>query len=305
MAKDAARDSSKAGLVIAAHGRRGLLEAADGTTLNYMLAGRRLRAYCGDVASYAPAGRDEPVLITAVGERRNELRRQPGRGQEAETIATNITHLVVVLAGSPEPDLFVTDRYLCAAQIMGAAAAIAWNKADLNPELPPEIALYAQLGLHTLPVSANTGAGLAALMDWFGSGTGVLVGQSGVGKSSLLNRLAPGSAAATGSLSGSTEEGRHTTTASAMHRLPGGARLIDTPGVRDFVPALPNRREIAQGFSEIAQAGAACRFIDCSHLREPGCAVQAALEQGLIDARRFESYRRLMNLESQATARTY
>lgn len=305
MAKAAARDSSKAGLIIAAHGRRGTLATPAGTALAYLISGRRLRAVCGDLVEFVAAQPGEPALVTAVLPRRNELQRQAGAGQPPEVIAANISHLLLVLAPVPEPELFVADRYLCAAALLGAEAAVVWNKDDLGLEPPPAVAGYAGLGYPLTRVSGTRGTGLPALVDWLGSGTGVLVGQSGVGKSSLLNCLAPAAAAATGSLSRTTGEGRHTTTASVLHRLAGGGRLIDTPGVRDFVPAIPDRRRIGGGFREIAREAAGCRFLDCSHLREPGCAVQAALEQGRLDPRRFESYRRLMNLASQAAARGY
>lgn len=305
MADDAARNSSKAGLIIAAHGRRGILATPAGTALPYLLSGRRLRAVCGDRVHFEESGPGEPALVTAVLPRRNELQRQPGTGQEPEVIAANLSHLLLVLAPVPEPELFVADRYLCAAELLGAEAAIAWNKADLGAAPPPAVAAYADLGYPVLPVSCTTGTGLPAVAHWLGHGTAVLVGQSGVGKSSLLNRLAPEAAAATGSISRSTREGRHTTTASVLHPLTGGGRLIDTPGVRDFVPPIPDRRHIGRGFREIAREAAGCRFLDCGHLREPGCAVRAALEQGRLDARRFESYRRLMNLAGQAAARSY
>lgn len=305
MAEDAARDSSKAGLIVAAHGRRGSLATPAGTALPYLLSGRRLRAVCGDLVEFTAADSGEPALVTAVLPRQNELKRQPGSGHAPEIIAANVSHLLLVLAAVPEPELFVADRYLCAAELLGADAAIAWNKADLGTAPPPAVAAYASLGYPLLPVSCVTGIGLPAVTHWLRHGTAVVVGQSGVGKSSLLNCLAPGAAVATGSISSSTREGRHTTTASVLHRLAGGGRLIDTPGVRDFVPAIPDRRQIGRGFREIAREAAGCRFLDCSHLREPGCAVRSALEKGRLDERRFESYRRLMNLASQAAAKVY
>jgi ribosome biogenesis GTPase len=209
------------------------------------------------------------------------------------------------MAALPAPDLFITDRYLCAAHLMGAKAAIAWNKADLAPLPEAELVVYAAIGYPLFPVSAATGSGLDALLDWSAQGIGLLVGQSGVGKSSLLNRMVPGSNTATGMLSAASDEGRHTTTASIMYALASGARLIDTPGVRDFVPAIPDRRDIAHGFVEIGATGRDCRFADCSHLREPDCAVSAAVLSGHIDARRYESYRRLMNLAGQAAGQAY
>lgn len=286
----------------AAHGRRGTLETASGETRSYLVRGRRLQVYCGDRVRWCPDG--DRALVTGVCPRGNELRRQPPRDPRPEIIATNITRIAVVLSAVPSPDLFVTDRYLCAALLMDAGHAVAWNKADLMPAPPAEIRLYERLGIPVFTVSARTGDGLEALSAWLGTGHAVLVGQSGVGKSSLLNALVPGTRAATAALSALSDEGRHTTTASLMYRLPGGGRLTDTPGVRDFVPAVPDRRDVARGFQEIRSAAAGCRFADCTHLREPGCAVLAQVTAGTIDPRRYESYRRLMTMAAQAAERS-
>lgn len=297
-----AADSSKGALVVAAHGRRGLLTAAGGITLPYLVRGRQLQVCCGDRVRFQATGPGEPVLVVGIEPRDNALVRQPARGGRAETLAANLSHLVVVLAPSPAPDLFITDRYLCAARLMGAATAIAWNKADRAPLPEAELGLYRRLDCALFAVSGTTGEGLAALRAWIGSGTAILVGQSGVGKSTLLNRLVPGAGADTGVISVARNEGRHTTTASRMHDLGGGGAVIDTPGVRDFVPAVPDRRNIASGFVEIVALSAGCRYADCSHLREEPCAVRAAVAAGQIDPRRYESYRRLMNLAGQAAA---
>lgn len=298
-----ARDSSKAALnaalVVAAHGRRGTLAQPDGTRLPYMIKGRHLRAVCGDSVSFEATMPGSPVLITRILPRDNELQRLSGRGGLPETIAANVTHLMVVMATLPVPDLHLTDRYLCAARFMGARSALVWNKADLAGLPDAELAVYEALSYPVWPVSAVTGHGIAALRAWIGSGTAMLVGQSGVGKSSLLNALVPGVGVVTAQISPSSDEGRHTTTASVLHSLPGGGALLDTPGVRDFVPAIPERAAISTGFIEIDEWGRQCRFTDCSHLRESHCAVQEALRDGLIHPRRYESYRRLMNLVRQ------
>ncbi|MSR09096.1 MAG: ribosome small subunit-dependent GTPase A [Gammaproteobacteria bacterium] len=298
-----AADSSKPALVVAAHGRRGILAQPDGRRLPFMIRGRHLRAYCGDRVSFQVTTVGEPVLITRIEPRENELQRLSGRGGLPETIAANVTHLVVVMAALPAPDLYLTDRYLCAARLMGATSTIAWNKSDMAALPAAELSGYDSLGCPVWSVSAVTGAGIAALRGWIGTGTAILVGQSGVGKSSLLNALVPGIDATTGEISLSSDEGRHTTTASVLHPLPGGGCLLDTPGVRDFVPAIPERTAISQGFAEIDEYGRQCRFTDCSHLRESHCAVQEAVTDGLIDRRRYESYRRLMNLVRQADGR--
>jgi ribosome biogenesis GTPase len=303
-AKTGAADSSKGilqpALVVAAHGRRGILAQSDGTRLPFMMRGRQLRVYCGDRVRFAATEPGEPVVIESIAPRDNELQRLSGRGGLPETIAANVTHLVVVMAALPMPDLFLTDRYLCAARLMGAASALAWNKADMAGPPSAELALYESLGSPVWPVSAVTGDGIEALRAWIGTGTAILVGQSGVGKSSLLNALVPGADVLTGEISLASDEGRHTTTASVLHPLTGGGGLVDTPGVRDFVPAIPERRSISGGFIEIEEYGRQCRFTDCSHLRETHCAVQEAVAAGEIDPRRYESYRRLMNLVRQS-----
>ncbi len=304
----AAPDSSKA-LVVAAHGRRGQLALADGTRVAYLVRGRHLKVCCGDRVSFKapdePGREGDPVLVTGIEPRDNELQRAAARGGLPETIVANVSHVVVVMAALPAPDLHLTDRYLSAARLMGAASAIAWNKSDLAALPATELAVYATVGCPVWAVSAATGAGIDALRAWIGTGTAVLVGQSGVGKSSLFNTLVPGAEAVTARISDASDEGRHTTTASVLHPLPGGGSLLDTPGVRDFVPAIPERTILASGFVEIEEEGRQCRFNDCSHLREAHCAVLEAVAEGRIDPRRFESYRRLMNLARQADGRSY
>jgi ribosome biogenesis GTPase len=300
-----AAESSKAGLVIAAHGRRGMLLAPEsGVRLPYLTPGRDLTVCCGDRVRYALTDGDRVALIRSIEARTSELARRAPRGARAEVLAVNFTHLGVVLAARPEPDLYLVDRYLCAAVLARASAAIVWNKADEAGPPADALAAYARLGIPVVPTSGTTGHGVTAIPAWLAGGTVVLVGQSGVGKSTLVNALVPDAARLTAAISTATAEGRHTTTASTLLDLPGGGHLIDTPGVRDFVPAIRNLREVAAGFVEIADAGEHCRFADCGHLREDDCAVQAAVGTGQINARRYESYRRLMNLAGRALARS-
>ena len=137
-----------------------------------------------------------------------------------------------------------------------------------------------------------------------GQRVGLFAG-SGVGKSSVINCLASDAAQKTGTLSDSTGEGRHTTVNSVMLDLPGGGCVIDSPGVRDFAPALTSPIEVARGFVEIERMSENCRFADCQHLREPDCAVKAAVDDGTIDARRYESYRRLLSLTKEINEKNY
>jgi ribosome biogenesis GTPase len=212
---------------------------------------------------------------------------------------------VVVVAPQPEPDLFVVDRYLCAASSAGLAGLVVLNKSDLPGAEPTAAALetYRAAGYATLTCSTATGAGMAELEAALNTHRSVFVGQSGVGKSSLIARLVPQATVAVGALDRAAE-GRHTTTAARAYDLAPSGQLFDSPGVRDFAPAIGALDPRSLGFPEVERLAVECRFQDCRHLREPGCAVLAATENGALDPRRYESYRRLRRLyeELQAAA---
>jgi ribosome biogenesis GTPase len=307
----ASHDAPRPGRVVAAYGRHVLVEDADGARHRCLISGRRLRVVCGDRVDWRPAADQGDGLVVARHERANELARPDRRGR-SETIAANVSQLVVVAAPMPRPDPFIVDRYLAAAELMGAAACLVWNKIDADAA-PGESAAgrdaglaleeFERAGYPVLPASAKTGAGLDALRGRLAGQTSILVGQSGVGKSSLLNALLPDVAVETAEISAATGEGRHTTTASILHHLPGGGELIDSPGVRDYAPPPIPPPEVAAGYRELAALAGRCRFANCMHLKEPGCAVKAAVDEGGISPRRYESYRRLFRLMETLTAR--
>lgn len=288
-------ESLTAGSVVAAYGRRLVVADPEGTRHPAFLGRRGLRAVCGDHVLWraAPDGGDAVVL--EVLPRETQLSRPDSRGR-VEVLAANIDQVVVVCALQPPPEPFVIDRYLAAAENMGADALVACNKLDL-PSMPEPAALaeYRAVGYPVLCTSALKGTGLDQLRAALAGRRSILVGQSGVGKSSLLNALVPGIDAATAALSAASE-GRHRTTATSLHPVPGGGALLDSPGVRDFAPALGEPRLVAAGFREIRAAAEHCRFANCRHMREPGCAVKAAVDAGSLSPRRYESYRRLLRL---------
>lgn len=286
------------GCVVASHGRQLTIEDAAGARLGCRLHGRRLEAVCGDEVrwGYAADG-DSAGTVYEILPRRTLLERLDGSGR-TEPVVANLTTLVTVVATQPAPDWFVADRYLAGAEWAGLTAVVALNKAELAgaESLASELENYATIGYAIVRCSTRGEPGVAALAERLAGATSVLVGQSGTGKSSLLNALVPEARAVTQEISAATEEGRHTTTTAALHRLATGGSLIDSPGVRDYAPPLPSAREIGTGFREIHAAAAGCKFQDCLHDAEPGCAVREAVKGGTIRSRRFESYRRLLEL---------
>ncbi len=289
--------------VIAAFGRHLRVRETSGLEHDARPFGRRLEVVCGDLVRCTADAAHGEVHVVETLPRRSALYRSSTRG-DAEIIVANVTLLVVVVAPLPVPDLFVVDRYLCAAASAGIRAVLVLNKVDLEgaDELQRRLQAYVGVGYSVLAVGARERRNVEGLATALAGNTGVLLGQSGVGKSSLVAQLAPQAAqAATGDLVRG-EEGRHTTTSSQLYDLPGGGHLIDSPGVRDFAPAIQSLEPASLGFVEVDQLAPGCRFADCRHMSEPGCAVRAAEQAGTLDARRYESYRRMRRLFDDLTA---
>jgi len=283
--------------IIAGYGRHLIVRDAQGNERAARPFGRKLQVVCGDQVTCEIDAHHDEAHVTAVLPRDSCLYRTNLRAEE-EAVVANLTLMLVTLAPLPVPDLFVIDRYLAAAASAGIRATLVLNKSELPwpQELARELSAYAAVGYASVAVSAKTDAGMEALRAACAGDIAAFVGQSGVGKSSLISRLVPEADIRTGELMLRTQEGTHTTTASHLYDLAGGGHLIDSPGVRDFAPALSRLEPTSLGFLEVAQRAPQCRFDDCRHLKEPACAVRAASESGQISPRRYESYRRLRRL---------
>lgn len=289
--------------VIATYRRRVQLLLSDGREVGGRVKGRKLKPVCGDRVIGQSMDGDEDWLITAIAERRNALTRPNLRGKK-EILAANLDMLVVVTSVLPRADWYVVDRYLCAAEGMKADGVVVLNKCDLEVADTDVDAMrvYEHIGYQSLLTSAKTGEGMPNLGRLLEDRTAILVGQSGVGKSSLINCLTDVAPLRTGVISRKHREGKHTTVSSVMIPLSGGGTVIDSPGVRDYAPYFASSKDVATGYREIRALGSRCRFADCSHRREPDCAVKSAVENGDIDARRYESYRRTLALTERLEA---
>lgn len=248
----------------------------------------------GDWVWFKPAPNDEG-LIVRVEPRARTLTR--GYRKREQVIAANIDQVLVV-ASVLEPDLKpnLIDRYLVSAERSGIRAVVCVNKIDLASawRLQPLVGLYSQLGYSIIPTSATTGQGVARLKDELRGRETVIVGQSGVGKSSLLNSLQPTLHLRVGDVSNATRKGKHTTTSAQLLRLDGAGTVVDTPGVRQFELWDIEPLEVAGYFIEFRAFFRHCRFPGCTHSHEVGCAVKEAVDAGLISAGRHESYLRIL-----------
>jgi ribosome biogenesis GTPase len=282
--------------ITAVFGRDLLVRDASGAELRARPRGRKLNVVCGDDVICERDPTHGEVIVVEARPRQTALYRSNLRGV-AEAIVANVSQLFVVLAPKPAPDLFVVDRYVAAATSASIAATLVLNKHDLpmEDELRTALEAYTRAGYRVLSCSAKANDGVDALIETSAGSVAALVGQSGVGKSSLVRRLVPDSEALIGDLD-RDDEGRHTTTTSRMFDLPRGGHLIDSPGVRDFSPAIDALEPRALGFAEVDRLAPRCRFQDCQHIREPSCGVQKAVETGEMNARRYESYRRMRRL---------
>lgn len=236
-------------------------------------------------------------FITSISARRNYIiRRASNLSKESHILAANIdlALLVATLREPSTPTTFI-DRFLATAEAYNVPAALVLNKEDMWDADDRELAeairyLYEGIGYQVAIVSARTGQGLPALHQLIKNKTTLLAGNSGVGKSSLINALVPGLELRTGEVSAMHHTGQHTTTFSEMYDLPDGGHLIDIPGVKGFGTIDFDAAEVSHFFPEIFETGRDCRYADCTHTHEPGCAVREALEEHRIADSRYTSY---------------
>jgi ribosome biogenesis GTPase len=284
-------------VVIVNYGKQTLVEDSAGNLIRCVARRGLDQIVCGDEVEWLPTG-EQAGVVESIAPRRSVLNRADG-GNNMRPLVANIDQVIIEAAQEPALDCFLLDKYTVAAELAHTQAVIVINKSDLltpdeRRDIEAQLGDYTALGYPVLFTSALRNSGIEAFADCLAGRTSILVGQSGVGKSSLIKRLLPDRDITVGRLSTASGLGRHTTTATTLYHLPCGGRLIDSPGVRDFRLGEVSAAELGSGFREFTPYLGQCRFNDCRHVSEPGCAVLAALAAGRISARRMESYRRLL-----------
>ena len=287
------------GIILVSYGSRGVVQLDDGRQVACKYRRSIGRPYCGDRVGVEWAD-GESAVVSAIHERANEFARANTRGRK-QVVAANLDQVLIVIAPAPEPSRDLVERYLVAAHSLGIKPVIVVNKAELLETASfdrtgplSRLDEYRELGYEVIETSCMGAPGTAGLEHSLEKQTSILAGQSGVGKSSLVNQLLPDLELQTGALSRVTGKGTHTTTTTIMYTLPCGGRLIDSPGVWEYGLWELDRQELADGFIDFAHADTSCRFNDCKHSGEPGCAVIQAIEDGKIREWRYQSYLRLL-----------
>lgn len=300
------------GIVVTRHAKHADVETADGQifrcnlrrTLKNVVVGDRVSWRLGSEQLQGISG-----VIEAIYPRQNELSR-PDYYDGIKVMASNIDQIIIVSAVLPQLSLNIIDRYLVICELANIPALIVLNKIDLLAEAEREavqqqLKIYEKIGYNTLCLSAETGENMETLDRYLAQGTSIFVGQSGVGKSSLINGLLPEVAVQTGAVSEISGLGQHTTTASRLYHLKQGGNLIDSPGIREFGLWHLEAEQITQGYREFQQVLGTCKFRDCKHKTDPNCAVREAVEQGKIDPIRFENYHRLLESREETKSQRH
>lgn len=298
----ATTDQAREGIVISRFGKQADVECVN-TTNQSLVVRCYLRTNLGSVVTGDNVAwhKDDngQGVIVGVLPRRSAITRADSRGI-TRTLAANIDQMIIVISPIPPAHQNLIDRYIVAAESANIKPIILLNKCDLLKKVGPFesdlenlLSLYEKIGYVTLLTSVYDTASLEKLKKCLANKNNIFVGQSGVGKSSLINMLLPKANVATGELSLGTDKGTHTTTASRLFHLDGGGNLIDSPGIREFHLTHIDKDILIEYFIELRTFLGQCKFRNCQHEHEPGCAILAGIESGKISAQRMDSYQRI------------
>jgi ribosome biogenesis GTPase len=290
------------GRIVASFSSQGVAELEDNTLVPCKYRRSSGRPVCGDNVALQQHQTD--YVVASIMARRNQFIRADIR-QNSKLVAANLDQVFIVLTPYPSPSQDLLDRYVAASISLGITPVIIFNKFELRHdpahskvagELAKKLDYFSSLGYQVLYTSCKTEPGTQALLAASAGKTSILVGQTGVGKSSLVKALVPDRDIQVSSVSAATGKGTHTTTTTTLYRLPQNGSLIDSPGVWEYGLWRMTGSEIAIGYREFADYSDSCRFADCLHSAEPGCAVKAAIADGKIPESRYGSYQRTLEL---------
>lgn len=291
ISKNAQDETSLQGTVVAAYGKRYQVELIDTKQrISCVTRGKKTDLACGDLVTLKLTDKHEGVVESTLPRKTLLFR---SNAFKSKMLAANVTQIIIVLATQPSFYEALLNRCLIAAEAAGIKALIVLNKCDLadNHDALQKLALYTKLGYQVLPLSAKED--ISSLRPYLQNEVSILVGQSGMGKSTMINALLPNEAVRTQEVSQVLDSGKHTTTAAHLYHLDENSRLIDSPGLQEFGLHHLSTDELEHAFIEFRPLLGKCRFNNCKHLQEPDCAIIEALAQNTISAGRLAIYKML------------
>lgn len=281
-------------LITELHGNRGLLWNDTVGSIPFITKKQHQGLVVGDFVNYQPLD-DNSVVIDNIKQPFNKMERLNKRGIK-QSIVNNLTQIILVVSPEPKPNYLLIDKFILISELMKCQLTIVLNKIDLSvTKIEHKLNLYTGLGYELIKISAKTKTNKINLVRRLQDHRSVLVGQSGVGKSTITNLLLSSDKIKTRSLSTKSKKGKHTTTATKIHLLNTNTFLTDTPGIENLHPSIHLINDIQKGFVEIYQDNFKCKYRDCSHLNEPSCQVKENVSLKKISEQRYENYKKLVS----------
>lgn len=279
--------------VIARQGKHYIVEDITGEQHQCHARSKAIEAVCGDIVN-CTAQAQSLDAIESIETRTNQITRLDNFNRE-KTLAANVDHVLIVVAAIPEFTLSFIDKYLICAELIKCKSSLIINKCELlnqnNVDINRLQLIYNEICANIIVTSAKLGYGISQLRNILSAEYSIMVGQSGVGKSSLINRLLYTNQIKVADLSGQIQQGTHTTSNTWAHSIGKQGKIIDSPGVRSFTPLFRNSSEIMLGFKEFLPYIDKCKFNNCMHIEEPNCAIKEAVDSGHVHQQRYDSYR--------------
>lgn len=299
------------GVVVSRFGKLADVEDADGLIFRCNIRRTIPSLVTGDKVVWRRSGDEQTNSVIEAVHPRDSILTRPDFYDGIKPVAANIDQIVIISAVLPSLSLNIIDRYLVACENSNIAPVIVLNKIDMLDDeqlssIKQQLAIYDRIGYSVYFISCQTEEGFAPLIKVLRDKVSVLVGQSGVGKSSIINRILPekNDIAVIGEISDSSQLGQHTTTATRLYHLPTGGDLIDSPGIREFGLWHLTPEQLIKGFIEFEDYLGMCQFRDCNHLTDLGCALKDAAENGKIATSRLENYHRILQTMKEVKSRT-
>ena len=291
--KSLIKQYEKKALVTELHGNRGVLWNS-GSGFQPFLKKKQDNVVIGDFVEYEALD-ESSVLISKIETPMNQVERLNKKGLKSNLV-NNVTQILLVIAPEPKPNYLLVDKFILISELIECKLVIVLNKSDIKKgSIDHELIQYSNLGYELINISAKFGINTLEFKSILNNHCSLLVGQSGVGKSTITNLLLSSDNIKTRPLSEKSKKGKHTTTTTKIHLLNNESFLIDTPGIENLHPNIKDITDIKKGFIEINGQELKCRYRDCSHLNEPSCIIKDMAETDTISKRRYDNYKKLIS----------